>query len=266
VDRSRANYEQSGARVAELKRLIAVQEDALSVLIGGYPNAIPRGRGLTGQTLPQTPTGATTALLQRRPDILAAEQGMMSANAQIGVAIADYFPRVGLSALVGGVDAYLSGNWEGFGVWNAALSASGPIFTGGRLEQQEKNRRAYWDETVASYRKTVLIAFQETADALAAQQNLAQQRVSLENQVAALQSSADTARSRFDEGRASYFEILEAQQQLFPAQDLLAQTQRDQLLAVVGLYKALGGGWQLGPDQWTQPPHATPAAVSGGAR
>jgi multidrug efflux system outer membrane protein len=269
VDRSQANYEQSGARIAEVKQLIAVQEDALSVLIGGYPNAIPRGRGLTGQALPQAPLGATTALLQRRPDILAAEQGMMSANAQIGVAVADYFPRIGLSALVGGVETYLDGNWAGFGVWNAALGAAGPIFTGGRLEQQYKNRQAYWDETVAGYKKTVLVAFQETADALAAQQNLVQQRASLENQVAALQRSADTARSRFDEGRASYFEILEAQQQLFPAEDRLALTQRDQLVAVVGLYKALGGGWSLEPGQWTQPPHASPtaaAAGSGGAR
>jgi multidrug efflux system outer membrane protein len=267
VDRSRANYEQSGARIAELKRLIAVQEDALSVLVGGFPKDILRGPGLTSQTAPAAPLGATSDLLQRRPDILAAEQGMKSANAQIGVAVADYFPRIGLSALVGGVDAYLSGNWEGFGLWNAALSAAGPIITGGRLEQQYKNRQAYWDETVASYRKTVLVAFQETSDALAAQQNLVPQRASLEGQVAALQQSAATARSRFDEGRASYFEILEAQQQLFPAEDQLALTQRDQLLAVVRLYKALGGGWSLTPDQWTQPRTAqTAPANSGGAR
>jgi multidrug efflux system outer membrane protein len=250
MDRSRANYEASGARIAEIRRQIAVQEDALSVLLGGYPQGVARGRSLTEQTLPDAPLSATTALLQRRPDIMAAEQGMIAANAQIGVAVADFFPRIGLSALVGGIDANIHGNWQGFGVWSAALGASGPIFTGGRLESQYKNRQAYWDETVASYRKTVQIAFQETSDALAAQQTLAARRTSLENQVAALQRSTEQARTRFDEGRAGYFEVLEAEQQLFPAQDALAQTQRDQLLATVGLYKALGGGWSTPVSDW----------------
>lgn len=264
-DRSRANYEASNARVAEIKRQIAVQEDALGVLLGGYPRAIVRDRSLTAQALPETPLGETTALLQRRPDIMAAEDGMKSANAQIGVAVADFFPRVGLSALVGGLQAWISSASAGFFVWNAALGASGPIFTGGRLEAQYKNRQAYWDETVASYQKTVLVAFRETSDALAAQRNLVEQRQSLENQIAALQRSTQTARSRFDEGRASYFEILEAQQQLFPAEDALARTQRDQLLAVVNLYKALGGGWNVPSDQWTHTA-AAPASGPGASR
>jgi multidrug efflux system outer membrane protein len=231
--------------------------------VGGYPKAISRGRGLTDQAMPQSPTGATTALLQRRPDIMGAEQRMIQANAEIGVAVANYFPRIGLSALGGGVGAVIDSKWSGFGVWQAALSVTGPLYTGGRLESIERNRRAYWDETIASYKQTVVTAFQETSNALASQQTLAQRRLSLQSQVQALQGAADLARTRYDSGRANYFEVLEADQLLFPAQDALAQNQRDELLAVVSLYKALGGGWNLTPEQWSRP--VTTASAAGGA-
>ena len=262
VERTQASYDASRARADDLTRQITQQENALSTLVGGYPKAIARGRVLTDQAMPQTPVGSTTVLLQRRPDILAAEQHMIQANADIGVAVANYFPRIGLSALVGGVGAVIDNKWSGFGVWNAALAVSGPIYTGGRLEAIERNRRAYWDETIASYKKTVITAFQETSNALTAQQTLAQRKVSLQSQVKALQRAVDLARSRYDSGRASYFEVLEADQELFPAQDQLAQTQRDELLAVVDLYKALGGGWSLTPEQWSRP--VTTASATGG--
>lgn len=252
VDRTQADYSASTARIQDLQRQIALQENAISVLLGGYPKAVTRGRPLVEQTVPATALGSTTALLQRRPDILAAEQQMIQANAEIGVAVANYFPKIGLSALAGGIDAYADGNWSGFATWKAALGVSGPIFTGGRLKSIEQNRRAYWDETIAQYQKTVERAFQETSDALAAQQTLAERRNALQSQVEALRRSSGTAMDRYTGGRASYFEVLEAQQQLFPAEDALAQTQRDQLLATVNLYKALGGGWNLAPAQWMQ--------------
>jgi multidrug efflux system outer membrane protein len=257
-DRSRANFEASNARVADLKRQIAQQENALSILCGGYPRAIPRGRPLEEQVTPATPLGVTTDVLQRRPDILAAEQAMVRANAQVGVAVADYFPRVGLSALVGGVGVNRDGGFEGFNTWNVALSATGPIFTGGRLRGVYEARRAFWDQTVAQYKQTVLVAFRETSDALAAQQTLVGRRAALENQVRSLQRSVSTSLTRYDAGRASYFEILEAQQQLYPAEAELAQTRRDQLLAVVNLYKALGGGWNLEPAGWSHPQQTVP--------
>jgi multidrug efflux system outer membrane protein len=259
VSRSQANYDQSRARTEDLRRQIAQQENALSILLGGYPRDIPRGRGLLDQTVPATPVGATTDLLQRRPDILAAEQNMVAANAEIGVAVANFFPRIGLSAL-GGVDWFrVAGQSSTFGVWNAALTAAGPIFNGGRLRSIYEGRKAFWDETVAQYHKTVIVAFQETSDALVAQQTLVAQREALESQVAALQRSVGTAQNRYDNGRASYFEVLEAQQQLFPAEQELARNQADQLVAVVNLYRALGGGWKLTPQDWAQP-----AKVAGG--
>jgi multidrug efflux system outer membrane protein len=196
--------------------------------------------------MPATPIGSTTDILRRRPDILAAEQNMVSANAEIGVAIADFYPKVGLGTLIGGEGVAIGGGVHGFGIWSAALNMAGPIFTGGRLEAAYHEKQAFWDETVAQYRKTVLTAFQETSDALVAQQTLVRQRHNLEGQVASLRQSLNLARLRYHAGRASYFEVLEAEQQLYPAEYELAQTQRDQLIAVVNLYKALGGGWSDG--------------------
>jgi multidrug efflux system outer membrane protein len=212
--------------------------------LGGYPRTIVRGRGLLEQVSPETPLCSTTDLLQRRPDIRAAEQTMIRANAEVGVAMANFFPRIGIGALLGGIGVGISDDFDGFTVGRLALSVTGPIFTGGRLQAIYHERQAFWNETVVQYRKTIVIAFQETSDALVAQQTLVARRAALENQVTALRRSSDLALTRYDAGRASYFEVLEAQQQLFPAEDELAQTQRDQLLAVVGLYRALGGGWK----------------------
>ena len=254
VVRAQANYESSNATIASLKRAITQQENALCALIGAYPRAIARGTALTEQITPATPVGLTTDLLERRPDILQAEQVMIGANAEIGVAVANYFPRLGLGALFG---------WEAtrpedlfksnFNVWNIGASLAGPIFQGGRLQSAYHAQQAFWDETIAQYKKTVTVAFQETSDALIAQQTLVGQREALQRQVAALQESVDLALQRYDGGRATYFEVLEAEQQLFPSQDALAQTQRDQLIAVVSLYKALGGGWNLKDAEWTTP-------------
>jgi multidrug efflux system outer membrane protein len=253
VQRAEANYRSSLARAADLRRAIAIQEDALSVLLGANPRGIVRGRLLGDQVLPATPLSQTTVLLERRPDIQAAEHNMVAANAEIGVAVANFFPRIGLSAMAGGGGLGIAGLFNGFVLWNAAASVTGPIFTGGRLESEYHRSQAYWDETVASYKKTITIAFQETADALASQQNLVTRRAELESQVVALQKSVDMALLRYDNGRASYFEVIEAEQQLFPAQDTLAQTQGDQLLAVVNLYKALGGGWSTATQDWPHP-------------
>jgi outer membrane protein, multidrug efflux system len=254
VVRAQANLASSTATMAALKRAISQQENALCVLIGAYPRPIARGAMLTQQSTPATPVGLTTDLLERRPDILQAEQVMIGANAEIGVAVANYFPRIGLSALFG---------WEAtrpedlfkssFNVWSLAANLAGPIFQGGRLKAAEAAQEAFWRESIAQYKKTVTVAFQETSDALIAQQTLVGQREAQERQVASLRESVDLALQRYDAGRASYFEVLEAEQQLFPSEDALAQTQRDQLVAVVNLYRALGGGWNLKDEEWSQP-------------
>lgn len=176
---------------------------------------------------------------------------MISANAEVGVAIANFFPRVGLSALYGNqsprIEDFFSND---FSIWNIAAGIVGPIFQGGRILETYHAQQAFWDGSIAQYKQIILIAFQEVSDALIAQQTLVAQRAALEHQVGALQESVELSLLRYNVGRASYFEVLEAEQLLFPAQDALAQTQRDQLLAVVALYKALGGGWNLSNAQW----------------
>jgi multidrug efflux system outer membrane protein len=140
-----------------------------------------------------------------------------------------------------------------FNVWSIAASLTGPIFEGGRLQASYRAQKAFWDETIAQYRRTVVTAFQETSDALIAQQTLIGQRTAEESQVKALREAVDLALARYNAGRASYFEVLDAEQQLFPSESALAQTQRDQLIAVVDLYKALGGGWNVQDAEW---PHS----------
>jgi outer membrane protein, multidrug efflux system len=248
VERAQASYDASNANIHDLTRQIGQMENAISTLLGTYPRDIARGAKLTQQVMPETPTGSTTALLQRRPDIMQAEQGMISANERIGEAVADFFPRIGISTLIGAQGIGIGGGWSGFSVWSAALDSSGPIYSGGGLEGKYHERQAYWDETIATYRQKVLVAFRETADALKARETLPLRRAAQASQVAALKRSTDLALMRYNAGRASYFEVLEAQQEYFDGAYGLTRTERDQLLAVVNLYKALGGGW-MSEDQ-----------------
>jgi multidrug efflux system outer membrane protein len=243
VERAQSAYDSSTAAIHDLTRQISQMENAISILVGAYPKGISRGNPLNSQPIPETPPGSTTALLQRRPDILEAEQKMIAANEEIGVAMANFFPRIGLSAFLGGQGIEVNNAFTGFGVWGAALNLGGPIFSGGKLEGIYHQRQAFWDETVAQYKQTVHAAFRETSDALVARQTLRLREIALHSQVQALQQSSDLALDRYRSGRASYFEVLEAQQQLFPVENELAENRRDQLLAVVNLYKALGGGW-----------------------
>jgi multidrug efflux system outer membrane protein len=254
VVRAQAAYDSSNAAIAALTRAITQQENAICVLLGSYPKAIERGTQLEQQTMPATPTGLTSDLLQRRPDIMQAEQAMIGANAEIGVAIANYYPRIGLSALYGGQGVDVSDLFKSnFNIWSIAAGLTGPIFQGGRLKATVQAQEAFWDESIAQYKKTVTGAFRETSDALIAQQTLVTQRTALEGQVKANREAVDLAMQRYTGGRANYFEVLDAEQSLFPSEDALAQAQRDQLIAVVSLYKALGGGWNLKDEDWAQP-------------
>ncbi len=250
TSRAQANLQASIALIASLERQIVQQEDAISVLLGTNPAPIERGMPLVAQATPPTPPGLTTALLHRRPDIRQAEQGMINANAAIGVAVANFFPTVGLSTLYGGESSKIGNIVKDSGsIWNIAANVSGPLFQGGRLIESYYAQKAFWDETIAQYRATIVEAFREVADALVAEVRLAEQRTAQEAQVAALQEALDLSLLRYKTGLANYIEVLDAAQLLYPAEAALAQTQRDQLLAVVNLYKALGGGWETPGDQ-----------------
>jgi multidrug efflux system outer membrane protein len=251
TSRAEAALAASVATIARLDREIVQQENAISELLGAPPQRIERNP-LPAGAPPAAPAGLTSDLLERRPDILRAEHDMMRANAEIGVAVADFFPRIGLTALYGGERAEL-GNVlkDSFSIWNVAGSVSGPIFQGGRLVAQYHAQQAFWDETIAAYRGTILQALREASDALVAQSKLVDQRAAEERQVKALAAAVDLSLLRYRTGLANYVEVLEAEERLYPAQDALAESQRDQLLTVVALYKVLGGGWNLGDDAWT---------------
>ena len=246
TSRAEANLQASIASIAALRRQITQQEDAISVLLGTNPGPIERGIPLVAQTTPETPPGLTSTVLRRRPDIREAEQNMINANAQIGVAVANFFPVLGLSALYGNSGSKISNVFkDGASVWNIAANLSGPIFQGGNLIQSYYAQQAFWDEMIADYRATIVEAFREVADALAAEVWLEEQRKAQETQVAALREAVDLSLASYEVGVSDYIDVLDAEQQLYPAENSLAETELDQLLAVVNLYKALGGGWDV---------------------
>jgi len=251
TSRAEANLELSHATIADLERQIAQQEDAISVFLGTTPTAIERAE-LPVNLIVQMPPGLTTNLLKQRPDIMQAEHNMVSANAQVGVAVANFFPTIGLAALYGGQGVHIGDVVKNnFSVWNVAGNVTGPIFQGGKIYQSYRAQKAFWDETIEAYQGTIVESFREVSDALVAQDKLTDRRVALEKQVAALNEAVRLSLDRYNTGLANYFEVLDAEQQLYPAEDALAQTQRDQLLAVVSLYRALGGGWNLTDREWT---------------
>jgi multidrug efflux system outer membrane protein len=256
VARAEAALSVALASIPSLELQIVVQENALCVLLGRNPGPIPRGKPFVERAAPPaTPPGLPSALLERRPDVLAAEHAIASANAQVGVAIANFFPQIGLTALYGGQSTELGDIVkDGFSLWNAAGNAAGPIFQGFALLEQYRGQKAFWEETKESYEQTVLTAFSEVSNALEAQSRLAEARAAQERAVRAYQESVRLALIRFDSGLASYYEVLEAQQQLFPAELSLARFQLGELLTVVNLYRALGGGWQLSDEEWLRKP------------
>jgi multidrug efflux system outer membrane protein len=246
VERARAARAQAAAAIPQTQQQIVQQENALCVLLGRPPEPVAREPLLTLQSLPpQTPPGLPSELLQRRPDILQAERLIEASNAQVGVAVANFFPRIGLTSLYGGQSSDLENVVKTPGViWAIAGSVLGPIFQGGRLTAAYRAQRADWEATKVQYVQTVLTALGEVSNALIAQQKLEEVRVEQAVAVDALRESVRFALLRYDGGLASYFEVLEAQQQLFPAELSLARTDLGRILAVVDLYSALGGGWQ----------------------
>jgi multidrug efflux system outer membrane protein len=255
VARAEAALALTQAQIPDLERLIVIQENALCVLLGRNPGPIPRGTPLAERRgPPATPPGLPSTLLERRPDILQAEHVIASANAQVGVAVANFFPRIGLTALYGGQSTDLSDIVkQNFSIWNVAGNAAGPLFQGFLLLDQYRGQVAGWEETKAFYKQTVITAFAEVSNTLTAQTKFSEALTAQARAVSAYQDSVRLSLLRYNSGLANYYEVLEAQQQLFPAEISLAQIQLNQLLTVVTLYRALGGGWQLTDDQWTQP-------------
>ena len=234
------------ANVPDVERQIAIKENQINVLLGRNPAPVARTTGLLDQKLPpDIPAGIPSALLERRPDIRQAEQQLRSANAQIGVAMANFFPKIGLSTLFGRVspDLHLITSGGMTSMWAFFGNFTGPLFHGGALVAQYKQTKAVWEEATLTYEKTCLNAFQEVSNALVAREKLEGVREQQARAVKAYTEAVDISLKRYTAGKASYYEVLQNQQQMYPAENSLAKTQLNQVLAIVQLYKALGGGW-----------------------
>jgi multidrug efflux system outer membrane protein len=244
--RAEAALASASAFIPNLERQIQAQENLLSFLVGRNPGPILRGLDLGAQALPpRIPAGLPSSLLERRPDLLAAEQDLVAANAAVGVTMASYFPTLSLTGLLGGV-APRVGELFGTGKeWLVAPSLSGPTLQGLRLKHQKEARVAQWEQAKAHYEAVVTNAFGEVSTALAAYEKLAEVELRQARAVAAYQEAVRLATLRYGAGLSSYVEVLDAQQQLFPAQNMLSQARLSRLLTLVQLYKALGGGWKL---------------------
>jgi multidrug efflux system outer membrane protein len=235
----------AAAAIPALEERIAMQENEISVLLGRPPGPVPGSESsLTNATAPEIPAGLPSSLLERRPDIRQAEQLLRSANAQVGVTVANYFPNLSLTALFGRVSPQLSALTGGSAnAWGLAADVAGPIFEGGLLTSQHRQAQAAWNQARLQYQATVLHALQEVSDTLIAGQKLAEARVQQARAVAAYQEAVAVATQRYREGQASYYEVLQEQQLLFPAENALVETGLNQRLATIQLYEALGGGW-----------------------
>jgi multidrug efflux system outer membrane protein len=246
VDRIRASRSDTAAEIPEIERQIAIVENAIAVLLGRPPGPVKRSPlTLTEPPPPAIPPGLPVALLERRPDVVEAEQFLISANADIGAAKALFFPSINLTGFVGGVSGDLTSFLGSSGaLWSAGVNALQPVYQGGRLRRNVEVAEARFDAAVAGYRRAAVNAYREVANALVAIQKFAEQRVERQNGVTVLIDAADLSRSRYDAGLASYIEILTADEELFDQQLLLAQAHGNELRARAELYRALGGGWQ----------------------
>jgi multidrug efflux system outer membrane protein len=240
------------AAVPQLESDIVAKENQICILLGRPPGPIPRGKAMYEQpVVPVVPAGLPSTLLERRPDLRAAEQQLVSANARIGVAKADFFPRLSLTALFGAASPQLSAITGGNAtIWAAAGGLSGPLFNAGRTLGNYRASVAQWEQAKLQYEQAVLSALREVSDALIALGKLSEAETGQDRSVKALGEAVQHATDRYGQGLASYYEVLEAQQQLYPAQTTLAQIRRGRLVAHVRLYKTLGGGWSPSDAQW----------------
>ena len=232
-------------QIASIEREIALAENALSLLLGQAPGDVPRGRPLEAlEAPPSVPAGLPSALLERRPDIRRAEQDLIAANAQIGAAKAEYFPRISLTGFLGGQSRALTDLLSGPArLATTSVGAAAPVFNAGRTRSNVRLAEAIHGEAIVNYQRAIYTAFRDVSDSLAAYTKTTEQRAQQERLVAALAESTRLATQRYEGGLDSYLPVLDAQRNLFQGELELARLRQQVLASVVQLYRALGGGW-----------------------
>src|SRR5712692_3766846 len=235
------------ATIPALESEIVAKENQIGILLGKSPAPVPRGTPMYAQAVvPTVPAGLPSTLLERRPDLRQAEEQLVAANARIGVAKAEFFPKLSLTALFGTASPEVSALTGGSAtIWAVAGMLSGPLFNAGRTLGNYRASIAQWEQAKLQYEQAVLTALREVSDALTALGKLSDAETGQDRSVKALEEAVEHATARYRQGLASYYEVLEAQQQLYPAQNTLALIRSGRLLTHVRLYKALGGGWSL---------------------
>jgi len=261
TSRAEASLADVSAAIPELERAIVAKENQINFLLGRNPQPVERDTPMPPLP-PPVPAGLPSQLMERRPDIREAEQLLVSANANIGAAKAEFFPTLSLTGIFGYASSDLSDLISKGNFWSVGAGLLGPIFHGGRLKRQYEVTKAQFVQAKVQYEGAVTNAFGEVSTSLVDRVKLQETVEQRSRSVAANEEAVRLSNIRYLSGFASYFEVLEAQQQLFPAENLLAQSKRDQFLAVVALYRALGGGWQVeeagGAPGGAPPASATP--------
>jgi outer membrane protein, multidrug efflux system len=263
VARAQAALSNVDAVIPDLRRQIVAQEVALNLLLGRNPGPITRGSALAEQfDPPEVPTGLPSQLLERRPDLHQAEETLIAANANVGVAKANFFPTISLTGALGGVSPQLSELTGAGKAWSLAGNLAGPLFTAGRLKNEYRAALAQRDQARIAFEKAVTQAFGEVSASLSAHQELAKSYEVQLNSVEAYRESVRLSTVRYDSGLASYLEIIDAQLQMYPAERSAIVYDLGRKVALVNLYRALGGGWNLNDSQWISTTGASAPAQS----
>jgi multidrug efflux system outer membrane protein len=262
VSQVQSEYERRSALIPKAEENIAQTEHALKLLLGKNPGAITRGLTLDELALPPVPKGLPSDLLMRRPDIAAAEQTLIAANARIGVARGQYFPRIALTGDVGQLSAEAASLFTpGANFWTIGTSVIGPIFTAGRIAGQVQAAEAIQRQALANYQQSILAAFREFENALVGLQKSREQQLKQAARVAAVDRYYRLSKLQYDEGMVDYITVLDSLRQLFEAQISLLDAQSATYSAAIQLYRAMGGGWILANEEHIgipQPPIPEP--------